>query len=183
MNKPVRFVLVVYSILLALISLLLLYSFADNAILTYLDLVLNRIIIDPVIKWVYFSILLCIIISSVWAVSYSLLSGRLSKTRIRQTDIGFVDIGVDAIESIALNSAKSAQVGIKSAKAHVSSGKDDSIRILLVTVLYSNVEVPAMMSKVQDRIKKDIERYTGINVESVSIKVSRVEPVVAKVER
>jgi uncharacterized alkaline shock family protein YloU len=39
------------------------------------------------------------------------------------------------------------------------------------------------MSKVQDRIKKDIERYTGINVESVSIKVSRVEPVVAKVER
>ena len=73
MNKPVRFVLVVYSILLALISLLLLYSFADNAILTYLDLVLNRIIIDPVIKWVYFSILLCIIISSVWAVSYSLL--------------------------------------------------------------------------------------------------------------
>jgi uncharacterized alkaline shock family protein YloU len=183
MNKPVRFVLVVYSILLALISLLLLYSFADSLILTNLDLVLHNIVIDPVIKWVYFSILLCIIISSVWAVSYSLLSGRLSKTRIRQTDIGFVDIGVDAIESIALNSAKSAQVGIKSAKAHVSSGKDDSIRILLVTVLYSNVEVPAMMSKVQDRIKKDIERYTGINVESVSIKVSRVEPVVAKVER
>ncbi len=183
MNKPVRFVLVVYSILLALISLLLLYSFVNSGILTNLDIALTNIVKDPVVRWVYFSILICIIISSVWAVSFSLLSGRLSKTRIRQTDIGFVDIGVDAIESIALNSAKSAQVGIKSAKAHVSSGKDESIRILLVTVLYSNVEVPAMMSKVQDRIKKDIERYTGINVESVSIKVSRVEPVVAKVER
>ena len=90
---------------------------------------------------------------------------------------------MDAIESIALNSAKSAQVGIKSAKAHVSSGKDESIRIHLVAVLYSNVEVPAMMSKVQDRIKKDLERYTGIPVESVSVKVSRVEPIVAKVER
>ena len=35
----------------------------------------------------------------------------------------------------------------------------------------------------QERIKKDIERYTGITVENVSVKVSRVEPVVAKVER
>lgn len=183
MNKPVRFVLVVYSILLALLSLLLLYAFADSEILTYLNLAIGNTIIDPVFKWILLSVLLCIIISSIWAVSYSILSGRLSKTRIRQTDIGFVDIGVDAIESIALNSAKSAQVGIKSAKAHVASGKDESIRIHLVAVLYSNVEVPAMMSKVQDRIKKDIERYTGIPVESVSVKVSRVEPVVAKVER
>lgn len=183
MNKPVRFVLVIYSILLALLSLLLLYSFADSMVLTNLDVSLQNIIIDPVFKWILLSALICIIISAVWAVSYSLLSGRLSKTRIRQTDIGFVDIGVDAIESIALNSAKSAQVGIKSAKAHVSSGKDESIKIHLVAVLYSNVEVPAMMSKVQDRIKKDIERYTGIPVESVSVKVSRVEPVVAKVER
>jgi len=183
MNKPIRFVLVIYSFLLAILSMVLLYSFLRVDILSYLDSALQHIIIHPVFKWILLSVLLCIIASAVWAVSYSLLSGRLSKTRIRQTDIGFVDIGVDAIESIALNSAKSAQVGIKSAKAHVSSGKDESIRIHLVAVLYSNVEVPAMMSKVQDRIKKDLERYTGIPVESVSVKVSRVEPIVAKVER
>jgi len=183
MNKPVRFVLVIYSILLALVSLILLYAFVDTKVLTSLDMALQTIILDPLFKWIMLSLLLCIIISAVWAVSYSLLSGRLSKTRIRQTDIGFVDIGVDAIESIALNSAKSAQVGIKSAKAHVFSGKEDSIKIYLSAVLYSNIEVPAMMSKVQDRIKKDIERYTGIPVESVSVKVTRVEPVVAKVER
>jgi hypothetical protein len=183
MNKPVRFVLVIYSFLLAILSIMLLYAFIDLEVLNILDLAVSHVIIDPVFKWILLSVLICIIVSAIWAVSYSVLSGRLSKTRIRQTDIGFVDIGVDAIESIALNSAKSAQVGIKSAKAHVSSGKEDSIRILLIAVLYSNVEVPAMMSKVQDRIKKDIERYTGISVESVSVKVSRVEPIVAKVER
>jgi len=183
MNKPVRFVLVIYSFLLAILSIMLLYAFIDLEVLNILDLAVSHVIIDPVFKWILLSVLICIIISAIWAVSYSVLSGRLSKTRIRQTDIGFVDIGVDAIESIALNSAKSAQVGIKSAKAHVSSGKEDSIRIHLIAVLYSNVEVPAMMSKVQDRIKKDIERYTGISVESVSVKVSRVEPIVAKVER
>ena len=131
----------------------------------------------------YFSVLLCVLLSAIWSVSFVIMSGRLSKTRIRQSEIGSVDIGVDAIESIALNSAKSAQVGIKSAKAFVSSAKDDSIKVYLSAVLYSNVEIPAMMAKVQDRIKKDIERYTGISVESVSIKVSRVEPIVAKVER
>ncbi len=40
-----------------------------------------------------------------------------------------------------------------------------------------------MMAKVQDRIKKDIERYTGISVAQVLIKVTRVEPVAARVER
>jgi len=183
MNKAVRFVLVIYAFLLAIVSLMLLYAYRDTAILNSLDLNITYIVGDPVFKWILLSVLLCIIASAIWSISYSVLSGRLSKTRIRQTDIGFVDIGVDAIESIALNSAKSAQVGIKSAKAHVSSGKDESIRIHLIAVLYSNVEVPAMMSKVQDRIKKDIERYTGIPVESVSVKVSRVEPIVAKVER
>ena len=39
-------------------------------------------------------------------------SGNLTKTRA-QSEIGTVDIGADAL-SIALNSAKTAQVGIKS---------------------------------------------------------------------
>ena len=82
-----------------------------------------------------------------------------------------------------MNSAKSAQVGIKAARARVLSAKNNAIRVYMSAVLYSNVEVPSTMGKIQERIKKDIERYTGITVASVSIKVSRVEPVVAKVER
>jgi uncharacterized alkaline shock family protein YloU len=38
------------------------------------------------------------------------------------------------------------------------------------------------MSKVQEKIKKDIERFTGIVVENVSVRVARVEEAVAKVE-
>lgn len=183
LNKPIRFVLVIYSFLLAIISLVLVYGYMDVDIFTAAAVFLDQLVRESMLKWPFFAVLICIIGSAVATISFAVLSGRLSKTRIRQTDIGSVDIGVDAIESIALNSAKSAQVGIKSAKAHVSSGKDDAIRIHLNAVLYSNVEVPAMMAKVQDRIKKDIERYTGISVESVSVKVSRVEPIVAKVER
>jgi len=183
LSKFVRFVLIFFSLLLSVVSVVLLTGLFYTDVFMTISIVLDKIAKDNLFKWFYLFALLTILGFSVWAVSYSILSGRLSRTRIRQTDIGTVDIGVDAIESIALNSAKSAQVGIKSAKAHVFSGKEDAIRVQLSAVLYANVEVPAMMSKVQDRIKKDIERYTGISVESVSVKVVRVEPVVAKVER
>ena len=126
---------------------------------------------------------LIVLVLCIMAMVYGIMSGRLRRTRIRSTDIGSIDIGVDAIESIALNSAKSAQCGIKTAKARVAPSKGDKISIQLSTVLYSDVEVPAMMAKVQDRIKKDIERYTGIPVAQVLVRVSRVEPVAARVER
>ena len=183
MNRIIRFVLIVYSTILAILSLLLLYALADDGIFADLLSPLSNIVTDPYKKYIYLAVLLVILISCVITVTFCLLNGRLSKTRIRQTEIGFVEIGVDAIESIALNSAKSAQAGIKAARARVLSAKNNAIRVYLSAVLYSNVEVPSTMGKVQERIKKDIERYTGITVESVSVKVSRVEPVVAKVER
>ncbi|MBP5491672.1 MAG: alkaline shock response membrane anchor protein AmaP [Clostridiales bacterium] len=183
MNRIIRFVLIVYSTILAIISLLLLYAFVDDGIFADMLSPLSNIVMDPYKKFVYLAILLALLISCVITVTYCILNGRLSKTRIRQTEIGFVEIGVDAIESIALNSAKSAQAGIKTARARVFSAKNNAIRVSLSAVLYSNVEVPSTMGKVQERVKKDIERYTGIMVENVSVKVSRVEPVVAKVER
>jgi len=183
LNQLVRIVLIVYSFILAILSIILLYALIDDTFFANLLSPLSSVVTDPIQKYIYLIIMIVVLASAVITASFAILSGRLSRTRIRQTDIGSVDIGVDAMESIALNSAKSAQVGIKSAKAHVSSAKNGAIRIHLIAVLYSNVEIPAMMAKVQERIKKDIERYTGITVESVSVKVGRVEPVVAKVER
>ncbi|MFA5727036.1 MAG: Asp23/Gls24 family envelope stress response protein, partial [Saccharofermentanaceae bacterium] len=62
-------------------------------------------------------------------------------------------------------------------------GKSGSIKVYIYAALYSNVEIPSSMSRVQEKVKKDIERYTGLAVESVVIKVSRVEPIVAKVDK
>ncbi len=105
---------------------------------------------------------LFVLVVSLITMVYGIMSGRLRRTRIRSTEIGNIDIGVDAIESIALNAAKSAQCGIKTAKAHVAPFKGDKISIQISAVLYSDVEVPAMMAKVQDRIKKDVERIPAL---------------------
>ena len=183
MNRTGRIAVTVYSLILAVFSLILLYAYSDKQVITEVSALFVKIIDDPRQKWVLFVFLIVTVLSAAWSIASVILSGRLGKTRIRSTEIGLVDIGADAIESIALNSAKMTQAGIKSAKARVFSGKHGMIRVHITAILYANVEVPAMMNKVQDRVKKDIERYTGIVVESVSIKVTRVEPVVAKVER
>ena len=182
MNGFMRVLMFIYSVIISLLSIILLYALIDDGIFADLLSPLASIVNDPTSKIIYLAILLVVIVSCVTSISTLITSGRLYKTKLRRTDIGSVDIGADAIESIALNSAKSAQVGIKSAKARVTSAKNGAIKVNINAVLYSNTEIPTSMSKVQERVKKDIERYTGIIVENVFVKVSRVEPVVAKVE-
>ena len=183
MNRASRVIVTVYSLILAVSSMILLYAYFDKLVLTKVASVFEVIIDDSRWRWILLVFLIVTILSATWSVANVILSSRLGKSRIRSTEIGLVDIGADAIESIALNSAKMTQAGIKSAKARVYAGKQDKIRIHISAVLYANVEIPSMMTRVQERVKKDIERYTGIVVERVSVKVTRVEPVVAKVER
>ncbi len=178
-----RFILFLYSVLLAVVSVILLYGLVNDGIFADLLSPLTRIVTDRVWKYVYFGFLMLIFISAVYSIYSCITSGRLGKRVIKKTDIGVVDIGADAIESIALNSAKSAQVGIKSARVRVTSAKNEAINLSLNATIYSNVEIPASMNKVQEKVKKDVERYTGLHVENVTIKVSRVEAVVAKVDR
>lgn len=110
-------------------------------------------------------------------------SGRLNRSPLKQNDIGQIDISGLALESVALNSARAAQVGIKTAKARVYSAKEGRLKIVLAVVLYSDIEIPSQMHKIQERVKKDVERYTGLTVEQVLISVTQVELVGARVER
>ena len=182
MNRFIRILMFIYSVLIAIISVILLYALVDGSLFSHLLSNLSSLAKGPVSRYVYLAVLLLFFITSVISITNQISLGRINRTRLRKTDIGTVDIGPDAIESIALNSAKSAQVGIKSAKCHVMPGKNGAIRLSLICILYSNVEIPSSMTKVQEKVKKDIERYTGIIVDEVLVKVSRVEAATAKVE-
>jgi len=183
MSQIVRVCLIIMSFFLSVLSLVFLIMMIDDRIYNGILEMLIKLPGQNTYKAVMISLALVILILCVTIAVYAVMSGRLRRTRIRSTEIGNIDIGVDAIESIALNAAKSAQCGIKAAKARVAPSKGDKISIVLSAVLYSDVEVPVMMAKAQDRVKKDIERYTGIPVAEVIVRVSRVEPVAARVER
>lgn len=183
MNRLVRTALISYSFILSVISMVFVMMLLSTDVLSGMIDAMTKAAERSSVRLAAIALAALVLAGALSTLVSAILSGRLNRTRIRSNDIGTIDIGVDAIESIALNSAKSAQCGIKTAKARVAPFKGDKISIQLITVLYSDVEVPAMMAKVQDRIKKDIERYTGISVAQVQIKVSRVEAVAARVER
>ena len=182
MNGLMRFLLFVYSVFLALLSIILLFAVIDDGIFADLLSPLSSIVTNPVTRYVYVIVLIIVLISCILGIFGVISIGRAYRTKLRKTDIGSVDIGADALESIAKNSAMSAQAGIKTVKARVTSAKNGSINVGINAVLYSNVEIPSSMSKVQERVKKDIERYTGIIVEEVKGRVTRVEPAAARVE-
>ncbi len=183
MNLFVRLAVIVLTLFLAVFSLVFLLMMVNNDILSQMIILVTYLRDQRTYQIIAIVFWLVVLVLCLGALVTAVLSGRLRRSRIRSTDIGTIDIGVDAIESIALNSAKTAQCGIKTAKARVYPAKGDRISVQLSTTLYSDVEAPAMMAKVQDRIKKDIERYTGIPVARVQVQVSRVEPVAARVER
>ena len=183
MNSWVRFLLTLFSLLMAVVFLLTVIVIVSNVALTtvltkVMDIAKKQTMRTIVMVLALFGLLLSIVTMAV-----TILSGRLRKARIQTNSIGSIDIGVDAIESIALNAAKASQSGVKSAKAHVAPFKGDAISVSLIVMAYSDVEIPAMMTRVQERVKKDIERYTGIEVGDVKVRVNRVEAIAARVER
>lgn len=183
MSRWVRIVMIVFSFLLACISMLewivFISSDAMAAVMAF------KLRIARIASWRGITITLCIMVfvASLTCLMLAILSGRLRKARVRNNTLGTVDIGVDAIESIALNAAKTAQAGIKSAKARVAPVRGDKLSVNLKIIAYSDVELPAMMSRVQERVKKDIERYTGIEVAEVHVQVERVDALSGRVER
>ncbi len=129
------------------------------------------------------AIVILLFVFSVIVFIYAVFGARMRKSRSKTTEVGTIDIGVGALENIALNAAKAAQAGIKTAKARVYAAPDEQITVELSVVLYSDVEIPLQMSKIQDRVKKDVEKYTGIGVREVKVKVTRVDLIGTRVER
>ena len=111
MNGFVRVLMFIYSVVIAVISVVLLYALVDDGIFADILSPLSSVVTGPISRWVYFAVLLLLFVTSIISITNAITYGRLNRTRLRKTDIGSVDIGADAIENIALNSARAAQVG------------------------------------------------------------------------
>ncbi len=183
MNRWVRTILILFSFIMAVIFLVAFLMIVSTDILTgMITLILDMAQKQPG-KTIAIVISLVGALISVLVLVVSVMAGRLRRTRIRTNEIGHIEIGVEAIENIALNAAKISQSGVKSAKARVAPSKGGSLLIRMVIQAYSDVEIPMMMARVQERVKKDVEKYTGIEVGEVEVRVSRVEAIAPRVER
>lgn len=183
MRRSLQIILSIYSVLAAFVAAVLLLAINGTGWISALTALLLDIADRTVSRRIVSAILVAIIIAAIIILTIALLSGRLRKSRVQESELGLIDIGVEALENIALNSAQVAQGGIKRAKARVYQGKENSLRVEISCELYADVEIPNQMERIQERVKKDLERYTGIPVSDVKIRVTRVELLGARVDR
>ena len=101
MNGLMRFLLFVYSVFLALLSIILLFAVVDDGIFADLLSPLATVVTNPVTRYVYVGIVVVVLISCILSIFSVISIGRAYRTKLRKTDIGSVDIGADALESIA----------------------------------------------------------------------------------
>lgn len=183
MRKLYRFLLSFYALLTILTSLFFLSALLIHTMVQSFQAFLLYVKSDTVRLLFALFLLVFLVVFSIYIVLNAWRTGRLTNTRLKSNDLGVIDIDVHALENIALNSAKISQAGIKTAKARVLSDQTKGIVVEMEVNLYSDVEIPTQMSKIQDRIKKDIERFTGIPVHQVMIRVGKIELLGAKIEQ
>ncbi len=183
MRRSLQIILSIYSLLVALVAAVILLSLNASGWISGLTSLLLDIADRAISRRLVSVFLLALILVAAVTLTYALLSGRLRKTRVMESELGMIDVGVEALENIALNSAQVAQGGIKTAKARVFQGKENSLRVEISCELYADIQIPMQMERIQERVKKDLERYTGIPVSDVKIRVKRVELLGARVER
>ncbi len=182
MQKRVRFILMVFSIFVFILAGAILWLMIDQSFFFTTLTNMRAWLLKKGIVAAVIAVSSLLFILSVFGILYAIFSGRLKRLQVRQNDKGLIVIGVDAIEHIALNAAQLAQVGVKTAKASVYGLNNQTLKLVLNVTLYSDVEIQTQMTHLQDRVKKDVERYTGLPVSKVEVKVNRVERIGTKIE-
>ena len=151
MSRWARTILIVFSFLLSVIFLIGLLMIISTDVLTgMITLILDTAQKQPA-KTISVVTGLVGFLLSVMTLIISVMAGRLRKTRIRANEIGHIEIGVEAIENIALNAAKISQSGVKAAKARVSPAKGGRLSVRMIIQAFSDVEIPVMMTRAGPR--------------------------------
>lgn len=181
MTTLTRFLLIVVAILVAILTMSFAIIFGSTKVfLSFVDQ-MGTMFSHGGMRLLIVVILLTLFGLSIYFIVLLIQHGNLRKARVKNSVMGSIDVGVSAIETLALNAAKSAQAGVKNCRASIQSGKENKLFIHLFVVTYADVEIPPMMEKLQNRVATDVEKYTGIEVAEVHVKVSNVEDIDVKV--
>lgn len=181
MTTLTRLLLIVVAILVAILSMGFAIIFGSRrAFVSFLDR-MGTMFAHGGMRLLIVVLLLSLFGVAIYCIVLMIQHGNLQKARVKDSVMGSIDVGVGAIETLALNAAKSAQAGVKTCRASIQSGKDNKLFVRLFVVTYADVEIPPMMEKLQKRVATDVEKYTGIEVAEVRVKVSNVEDIDVKV--
>lgn len=82
--------------------------------------------------------------------------------------------GLDSSSVITLKEAFGVEHEGKGVKAVFHEGSDDAVTITVYPIVYFGTIIPEVAWAVQERVKADVEKYTGLAVEAVHVHVKGV---------
>jgi len=167
MNIADRILLTIYSSIVGVISLFLVFVPFSKAAYNWTSYGINTIrntwqnIIIPLF---FLAISIRFLISGI-----RMRKGR-SQTVVRHTTFGEVNISLSAIEGMAQKSARVVP-GLRDIKA-VAQQVDDGVIIHITALALSDMNIPESSIKAQQSIKEYIEECTGISVKEIKVRIN-----------
>ncbi|QEK12149.1 alkaline shock response membrane anchor protein AmaP [Crassaminicella thermophila] len=164
-----RFFISIYTLLIAIISIVLILVPINDWIYNWTSYFLEQYRLD--LTNVFIPVFFLII-----SIRF-LISGINSKkintnAVIRHTDFGEVKISMQAIEGMAQKSAKLSH-GLRDIKA-TAQQRDDSLIIIIKALALSDINIPSTVINIQKNIKEHIEESTGIIVKEIKVNIDDI---------
>jgi len=174
MNLFFRVLLAVYSICLAIASVLsMIVTIKPDVFLEISSFTYYNILTAG--RGTSFLIFLVSLVVLVLNIVYLFSGIKRSKDKrgvSKYTNIGEIQISLNSIENIALNTSRRLN-GVKDAKAYIRKS-DDGVSVRIKAVVMADNSIPDISGEIQIKVKNSIEATTGIRVNDVKVVVENV---------
>jgi len=164
MNVFNRSVLLIFALLVAVFSLLLLLLALPFIPMQYEE-ALRKFIFDSDVTTLFAVIMLLLSVKFIFNAMES--SGKYDYHITNRTELGEIKISFDTIKSIALSSIKNIN-SIKEAKAQVKDNKGD-ISIIVNVVFATGTIIPELSKQIQNSVKEAVESATEVAIKEVIV--------------
>lgn len=125
-------------------------------------------------RWEIGILFLFLFVVGAWII-YPFFVKEKTTTSINSTDIGSVDITLDALDSLIKNIAIE-QEGVVSINSTLNT-MEKGLLINLKTEIYPSMSIPQITNSLQELVKTYIEETTGVTVAEVKVLVEKISKV------
>jgi uncharacterized alkaline shock family protein YloU len=173
MNSFKRFLLAIYSLILTLVAMILIFvTFSPDTFDNISEYISTTVLVNTGYKAFLFILEVLFLGVSVTFLLSGIRDDKERKSISKFTEIGEIKISLNSIETIALAASKRLS-GIKETRAYVYKSLE-GVTIVVRAVVMSDVNIPTLSEDIQVRVKKTVEETSGIKVNEVKVIVDNI---------
>ena len=171
-----RFILVIYSIVMFLLSVLtavLLFRWLD--IETVHTFVRDTLFTEPYSS-IVLGVVIVFILFSIKALFFKGKDKRATKDGVLlQNDNGKLLISKDTLENLVINIARGFE-GTENVVAKVGLDKENNLIVYVTLYVHPNVVIKDLTTNIQNRIKDAIKKTSDLETKEVNVRIRNITP-------